>query len=94
MPLSDGTRLAPYELLSPIGAGGMGQVYKRRDTRLGRDLAIQISAERFSEPLEREALAATSLNHSNFCTLCDGRGHLQREGRDLNPRPVLSEEPV
>jgi Tol biopolymer transport system component/predicted Ser/Thr protein kinase len=71
MPLSPGTRLGPYEILAPIGAGGMGEVYKARDTRLDRTVAVKVSNERFSERFEREARAVASLNHSNICTLHD-----------------------
>ncbi len=60
MALAAGTKLGPYEILAPIGAGGMGEVYRARDPRLGRDVAIKISAERFSERFEREARAARS----------------------------------
>src|SRR4029077_8694854 len=69
MALSAGTRLGPYEILAPIGAGGMGEVYKARDTRLGREVAIKVSKEHFSERFEREARAVASLNHPNICTL-------------------------
>ena len=48
MPLSPGDKLGPYEILAPIGAGGMGEVYRAQDTRLRRDVAIKVSAERFS----------------------------------------------
>jgi serine/threonine protein kinase len=58
MPLSAGTRLGPYEILASIGAGGMGEVYKARDTRLDRIVAIKISKTEFSERFEREALLA------------------------------------
>src|SRR6202789_4532563 len=71
MPLSAGTRLGPYEILEPIGAGGMGEVYRARDTRLGRDVAVKISAERFSDRFEREARVIATLNHPNICTLHD-----------------------
>ena len=71
MPLSAGERLGPYEILSPIGAGGMGEVYKARDTRLGRIVAVKVSKAAFSERFEREARAVASLNHSNICTLHD-----------------------
>jgi Tol biopolymer transport system component len=71
MPLSAGSKLGPYEILAPIGAGGMGQVYRAHDTRLRRDVAIKVSAERFSERFEKEARAIASLNHPNVCTLHD-----------------------
>ena len=54
MPLSAGTRLGPYEILALIGAGGMGEVYRARDPRMGREVAIKVSAERFSDRFERE----------------------------------------
>jgi eukaryotic-like serine/threonine-protein kinase len=54
MPLSVGNRLGPYEVLEPIGAGGMGAVQRARDTRLERDVAIKVSAERFSDRFEGE----------------------------------------
>src|SRR5690242_3648154 len=71
MALSAGDKLGPYEILAPIGAGGMGEVYRARDPRLGREVAIKVSAERFSERFEREARAIASLNHPNICTLHD-----------------------
>jgi serine/threonine protein kinase len=71
MPLSAGDKLGPYEILAPIGAGGMGDVYKARDTRLDRIVAIKVSKSEFSERFEREARAVASLNHSNICTLHD-----------------------
>jgi serine/threonine protein kinase len=71
MPLSTGTRLGPYEILAPIGAGGMGEVYKARDTRLDRTVAIKISAARFSERFEREAHAVAAFNHPHICTIYD-----------------------
>jgi eukaryotic-like serine/threonine-protein kinase len=71
MSLSAGDRLGPYELIEPIGAGGMGQVYKARDTRLDRIVAIKISNERFTERFEQEARAVAALNHPNICTLYD-----------------------
>ena len=55
--------MGPYEIVAPIGAGGMGEVYQARDTRLGREVAIKVSAEQFSERFEREARAIASLNH-------------------------------
>jgi eukaryotic-like serine/threonine-protein kinase len=69
--LSAGTRLGPYEILAPIGAGGMGEVYKARDTRLDRTVAVKISAQEFSERFEREARAVAALNHPHICQLYD-----------------------
>src|SRR5579862_3366785 len=71
MPLAVGERLGPYELIEPIGAGGMGQVYKARDTRLDRIVAIKISNQQFTERFEHEARAVAALNHPNICTLYD-----------------------
>jgi serine/threonine protein kinase len=71
MALTAGTRLGPYEILAPIGAGGMGDVYKSRDTRLNRIVAIKVSKTEFSGRFEREARAVAALNHSNICTLHD-----------------------
>ncbi len=71
MPLSPGTRLGPYEIQTPLGAGGMGEVYKARDTRLDRTVAIKVSKEAFSERFEREARAVAALNHPNICQLYD-----------------------
>jgi predicted Ser/Thr protein kinase len=71
MPLQRGDRLGPYEILAPLGAGGMGEVYQARDTRLDRTVAVKISAEQFSERFEREARVIASLNHPHVCTLHD-----------------------
>ena len=71
MPLSVGERLGPYEILAPIGAGGMGEVYKARDTRLKRIVAIKLCKEQFSERFEREARAVAALNHPHICQLYD-----------------------
>jgi serine/threonine protein kinase len=71
MPLSAGERLGPYEILAPIGAGGMGEVYRAKDTRLNREVAIKISHENFSERFEREAKSIAALNHPNICHLYD-----------------------
>src|SRR5689334_19089921 len=71
MPLSAGTRLGPYEILSALGAGGMGEVYRARDTRMGRDVAIKVSAEHFSDRFEREVRAVAALNHTNVCQIYD-----------------------
>src|SRR5262247_4656574 len=71
MPLSAGTRLGPYEILAPLGTGGMGEVYRARDPRMGRDVAIKVSAERFSDRFEREVHAVAALNHPNICQVYD-----------------------
>ena len=77
MPLSVGTRLGPYEVLAPIGAGGMGEVYRARDTRLGRDVALKILPAAFaSDPdrvrrFEQEGRAAAALNHPNIVVIYD-----------------------
>jgi serine/threonine protein kinase len=69
--MTPGTKLGPYEIVALIGKGGMGEVYRARDPRLGRDVAIKVSAARFSERFEREARLIASLNHPNICTLYD-----------------------
>jgi Tol biopolymer transport system component len=75
--LKPGTRLGPYEILGPLGAGGMGEVYRARDTRLDRVVAVKVlpahlgEDEQARQRFEREARAASSLNHPNICTLHD-----------------------
>src|SRR5690242_13903871 len=71
MAVSPGERLGPYEIVDAIGAGGMGEVYKARDTRLDRVVAVKLCKEQFSERFEREARAVAALNHPNICTLHD-----------------------
>jgi serine/threonine protein kinase len=77
MPLTSGTKLGPYEIQSPLGAGGMGEVYRARDTRLDRTVAVKILPAHLSDNPEakqrfdREARAISSLNHPNICTLHD-----------------------
>ncbi|HTR97173.1 MAG TPA: protein kinase [Candidatus Acidoferrales bacterium] len=77
MPLPAGHRLGPYEIVAPLGAGGMGEVYRARDTRLGRDVAIKVLPAHLSgDPevrarFEREARTVSSLNHPNICVLYD-----------------------
>ena len=77
MPLTPGTRLGPYEVSTPLGAGGMGEVYRARDTRLGRDVAIKVLPVHLSDNpeirarFEREAKTISSLNHPNICMLFD-----------------------
>ena len=75
MALLPGTRLGPYEIVAPLGAGGMGEVYRARDTRLGREVAIKVlPAERLADEGRRrrfvqEARAASALNHPNIVTI-------------------------
>jgi Tol biopolymer transport system component/predicted Ser/Thr protein kinase len=69
--LTPGAQLGPYQIEAPIGAGGMGSVYRAVDTRLGRKVAIKICAQQFSGRFEREARAISSLNHPHICTLYD-----------------------
>src|SRR5512140_1457550 len=77
MPLPPGSRLGPYEIVSPLGAGGMGEVYRARDSRLGRDVAVKVLPTDVSEDpaararFEREARVASSLNHPHICVLHD-----------------------
>jgi serine/threonine protein kinase len=69
--LAAGAQLGPYRIEAQLGAGGMGQVYEARDTRLGRAVAIKILAAKFSDRFEREARAISALNHPHICTLYD-----------------------
>src|SRR5579862_4327145 len=77
MPLSPGDKLGPYEILAPIGAGGMGEVYRARDTRLERGVAIKVLPEHLAgnsdlrQRFEREARAISSLQHPHICVLYD-----------------------
>jgi serine/threonine-protein kinase len=71
MLLAVGDKLGPYEIVAPIGAGGMGEVYRAHDSRIGRDVAVKVSAAHFSERTDREARAVAALNHPNVCTLHD-----------------------
>jgi serine/threonine protein kinase len=71
MPLSAGDKLGPYPIRSLIGAGGMGEVYRAHDPRLGRDVAIKVSAQQFSDRFEREARAIAALNHPHICQVYD-----------------------
>jgi len=70
-PIAVGSRVGPYEVLSRLGEGGMGTVYKARDTRLGRTVAIKIAHAEFTSRFQREARAISSLNHPHVCTLHD-----------------------
>jgi len=77
MPLVPGSKLGPYEIVSPLGAGGMGEVYRARDTRLERTVAIKIlTAQVSKDPIrkqrfEREAKTISGLNHPRICVLYD-----------------------
>ena len=93
MALSAGTRLGPYEIAAPLGAGGMGEVYKARDTRLDRTVAIKVLPAQFSadpqfrDRFEREARAIAALSHPHICPLFD-------VGEVPDPdTPVTSREP-
>src|SRR6266851_7717947 len=77
MPLSPGTRLGPYEILSALGAGGMGEVYRARDIRLDRTVAIKVLRDalsvdpQFRERFDREARTISQLDHPHICVLYD-----------------------
>ena len=81
MPLTNGTRLGPFEILSPLGAGGMGEVYRARDTKLNRDVAVKVLPESLSKDpealsrFEREAHSVASLNHPNILSIFDFGTH-------------------
>jgi Tol biopolymer transport system component len=81
MPIAAGSRLGPYEILTLLGAGGMGEVYKARDTRLGRDVAVKIlqsgeeAPEELRQRFEREARAISQLSHPHICALYDVGSH-------------------
>jgi Tol biopolymer transport system component len=106
MPLASGTKVGPYEIQSPLGAGGMGEVYRVRDTRLGRDVAVKVVTESFAQDPERlrrfeqEARAVAALNHPNILALFDigshdGRPYLVSElleGQSL--REILNAGPL
>src|SRR5579863_1694661 len=86
MSLAPQTRLGPYEILAAIGAGGMGEVYRARDTRLDRIVAVKVSKKEFSERFEREARAVAALNHPHICQLYDvGPNYLVMEYVDGAP---------
>src|SRR5262249_36107593 len=77
MPLVAGTRLGPYEILAPLGAGGMGEVYRARDTRLGREIALKVLPDDVAadpgrrQRFEQEARAGSALNHPNILSIYD-----------------------
>src|ERR1700685_4452584 len=86
MPLAPATHLGPYEILAPIGSGGMGEVWKARDTRLGRIVAIKRLKEPHGERFEQEARAVAALNHPNICQIFDvGPDYLVLEYIDGKP---------
>src|SRR5437773_5964115 len=95
MGLTSGTKLGPYEIVSPLGTGGMGEVYRARDTRLERDVAIKVlPANLSSDPnlrqrLEREAKAVSKISHPHICTLHD-IGH--QDGMDFLIMELLEGE--
>ena len=70
-PIAPGIQLGPYKIEARLGAGGMGEVFRGLDTRLGRSVAVKTSHEQFSARFEREARAISALNHPNICTLYD-----------------------
>ena len=86
MPFSAGDKLGPYEVLSLLAKGGMGEVWKARDTRLDRIVAIKVIDGYFSERFEREAKTIAGLNHPHICTLFDvGENYLVMEFIDGKP---------
>jgi len=103
MSLAAGTRLGPYEVVSVLGAGGMGEVYRARDTRLGREVAIKVLPAPFAaDPdrlrrFEQEARAVAALNHPNICQIHDvGPGYLVLEYVEGEPLrgPLAPDEAV
>src|SRR5688572_19551388 len=97
MPLTTGARLGPYEIISALGAGGMGEVYRATDTRLGRTVAVKVlPAVLSADPdrrlrLEREARIAGSLNHPHICTLYDIGEEGGRPESDSSVRYLIME---
>src|SRR4051794_669860 len=98
MSLQAKTRLGPYEIVDFIGAGGMGEVYKARDTRLDRHVAIKVATERFTQRFSTEAHVIAALNHPHICTLYDvGPNYLVMEyieGESLAARIRKGQLPV
>src|SRR5689334_11027451 len=104
MTIGSGTRLGPYEVLSPIGAGGMGEVWKARDTRLDRSVAIKVLPAEFATNaqlklrFEREAKTISQLSHPHICTLYDvGDGYIVMElleGESLSEKLARGPLPI
>jgi serine/threonine protein kinase len=98
--VTPGTMIGPYRIEAPIGAGGMGEVFRAIDTRLGRTVAIKFTTERFQERFEREGRAISALNHPYICTLYDvGQNYLVMEFIDgqtiaarIRRQPLLVDE--
>jgi serine/threonine protein kinase len=92
--LTAGTGLGPYEIVAPLGAGGMGEVYRAHDPRLGRDVAIKVLPAAFADDSERlrrfeqEARAAAGLNHPNIVTI---HSIEEAEGHIFDGQPVVRE---
>src|SRR5215510_10368877 len=99
MPLSHGTRLGPYEIIAPLGAGGMGEVYRARDTTLNRDVALKVLPEFFTQDPDRlarftrEAHVLASLNHPNIAAIhgFEDRGDVHALVLELVEGPTLAD---
>jgi len=90
MPLSAGDHLGPYEILALLGKGGMGEVYRARDLRLNRDVAIKTGTAEFTDRFEREAKTIAALNHPNICQIYDvGPDYIVMELVDGEPCPKV-----
>src|SRR5579863_577390 len=93
MELKSGAKLGPYEIVAAIGRGGMGEVWRARDPRLGRDIAIKVSSQQFTERFEREARAIAALNHPHICQIYDvGPNYLAMEY--IEGEPLRGPQPV
>jgi eukaryotic-like serine/threonine-protein kinase len=88
---ASGMQLGPYEILAPIGAGGMGEVWKARDTRLGRIVAIKRLRAAHRGRFEQEARAIAALNHPHICQIYDvGPDYLAKDLRSTSRWPTLA----
>jgi eukaryotic-like serine/threonine-protein kinase len=90
MPHASGERLGPYEILAPIGKGAMGEVYLARDTRLHREVAVKVLPQAFAtdvarERFQREARAASALNHPNICSIFGSVANSGVQARGTHP---------